>query len=202
MVNIYFHDSLPYYDGNLSKKEKTEVDILIAKEVPVDQPLHPLVCKYTEWNPSSILIKSELERIENGYKLDAIDLSRYTSFKEPVTSDKKSWIHEINKSLVASEFLKGRIENLRLLEEFGKNSWLLHVKQLEHYLQQLETHLLDLQDKISILNKERKKFQTGNMGLQLQRLENEFRHSIRRIFDVEVANFLLEKEIHNFQNKP
>ncbi|EMR10095.1 hypothetical protein PNEG_01845 [Pneumocystis murina B123] len=201
MVNIYFHDSLPYYDGNLSKKERTEVDILIAEEVPVDQPLHPLVCKYTEWNPSSMLIKSELERIENGYKLDAIDLSRYTSFKEPVTSDKKLWIHAINKSLVASEFLKGRIENLRLLEEFGKNSWLLHVKQLEHYLQQLETHLLDLQDEISILNKERKKFQTGDMGLQLQRLENEFRHSIRRIFDVEVANFLLEKEIHNFQNK-
>ncbi|KTW25836.1 hypothetical protein T552_03108 [Pneumocystis carinii B80] len=201
MVNIYIHDSLPYYDGNLSKKEKTEIDMLIAEEVPVDQPLHPLVCKYTEWNPSSMLIKSELERIENGYKLDVIDLSRYTSFKEPVTSDKKLWIHAINKSLVASEFLKGRIENLRLLEEFGKNSWLLHIEQLEHYLQQLETHLLDLQDEISILNKERKKFQTGDMGLQLQRLENEFRHSIRRIFDVEVANFLLEREIHNFQNK-
>lgn len=200
MINVYFHDSLPYYDGNMSKKEKEEIDMLIAKEIPVDQPLHPLVCKYTEWNPSSQIIKTELERIENGQKLDAIDLSRYTSFEEPVTSDKKSWIYAINKSLIASEFLKGRIENLRLLGEFGKNSWLLYVEQLEYYLKKLETYLLDLQDKISVLNKERKKFQTGNMSLELQRLEKEFRQSIGRIFDVEVANLLLEKEIQNLQN--
>ncbi|CCJ29582.1 unnamed protein product, partial [Pneumocystis jirovecii] len=127
MIKLSFHDSLPCkkftnHDGNLSKKEKTKVDMLIAKEIPNDQPLHPLVHKYTEWNPSSELIKLELERIKNGRKLDAIDLSRYTSFKEPTTSNKESWIHAINRSLISFEFLKGRIENLHLLHEFGKKS--------------------------------------------------------------------------------
>ncbi|KAG5519061.1 hypothetical protein PMAC_002147 [Pneumocystis sp. 'macacae'] len=201
MINLYFHDSLPYHDGNLSKKEKAKVDMLIAKEIPKDLPLHPLVHKYMEWNPSSKLIEEELKRVECGQKLDAIDLSRYTSFKEPTMSNKESWIDAINKSLISFEFLKGRIENLHLLDEFGKNSWLLYLEQLEHYLRQLETYLLTLQDEISILNKERKKFQTEGMGLELKRLENEFYHFIRRIFDVEIANLLLEKEIETLQNK-
>ncbi|KAG4303804.1 hypothetical protein PORY_002802 [Pneumocystis oryctolagi] len=198
---IYYHDSLPYYDGNLSKEEKIKVNTLITKEIAEDQPLHPLVSKYIEWNPSSELIKAELERVKNGQKLDAIDLSRYTSFKEPETSDKESWICAINKCLISFEFLKGRVENLCLLEEFGVNFWLLYLEQLEYYLRKLETLFLTLQDEISILNKERKRFQTEDMGLELKRLEDEFRHFIRRIFDVEVANLLLEKEIEKLQNK-
>ncbi|KAG5439051.1 hypothetical protein PCANB_002384 [Pneumocystis canis] len=201
MLNTAFHDSLPYYDENLSKKEKKKVDILIAKEIPPNQPLHPLACKYEEWNPSSELIIKELERVKNNHKLNAIDLLRYTSFKEPITSDKETWIHEINKSLISYEFLKGRMENLCLLQEFGKNSWLLHIEQLENYLRQLETQLLAIQNEISLLNKERKKFQTEDMGLELRRLENEFPQFIKRIFDVEIANILLEKEIQSLQNK-
>ncbi|KAG4301471.1 hypothetical protein PCK1_002397 [Pneumocystis canis] len=157
-------------------------------------------CKYREWNPSSKLIEKELERIKNNHKLEAIDLSRYTSFKEPVTSDKETWIHTVNKSLISYEFIKGRVENLRLLQEFGKTSWLFYIEQLENYLRQLETQLLAIQNEISLLNRERKKFQTEDMGLELRRLENEFRQYIKRIFDVEIANILLEKEIQGFQN--
>ena len=57
---------------------------------------------------------------------------------------------------MSSSYLSGRLTNLSLLEEFGKNAWLISNSQLEDILRDLEKELLEQKEAVENINKSRK----------------------------------------------
>lgn len=96
-------------------------------------------------------------------------------------------------------YLSGRHSNLTLLDEFGKNAWLIGNSQLEHLLQELEQELTRLKDDVENVNKARKAAQENSRG-ELLGLEETWKHGIGKILEVQVAGAGLRQLILERKN--
>lgn len=79
-----------------------------------------------------------------------------------------------------------RHENLALLEESGKNAWLIGNSQLEEILRGLEKELAEMKEAAETVNKERKMAQEARHG-ELVGLEESWKRGVGAILDVELA---------------
>lgn len=79
-----------------------------------------------------------------------------------------------------------RHENLSLLEENGKNAWLIGNSQLEDILRGIEKELTETKDTAESVNKERKIAQENSKG-ELIGLEESWKRGVGAILDVELA---------------
>lgn len=98
-------------------------------------------------------------------------------------------------------YLSGRQSNLTLLDEFGKNAWLIGNSQLEHLLHELEQELAHLRNDAESVNKARKAAQEGSRG-ELLGLEETWRRGIGKILEVQVAERGLRQLILERKNNP
>ncbi len=141
-------------------------------------------------------MKQELDRkADNLPIIGGIDLSRYEEPEGP--SDDKNiaaWKQSLRKAYSSSTYLSGRMSNLSLLEELGKNAWLIGNSQLEDILRQLEKELGELNAATESVNKSRKAAQEGSRG-EIIGLEETWRRGIGRIIEVEVAVEETRKQI-------
>ncbi|KAL3477881.1 Pre-mRNA-splicing factor SPF27 [Aspergillus californicus] len=187
------HDSLPYIDAAPSAQARTNAEKLIAVELPsgYQSSDHPLIPDFPEPRFSP-LIQQELERKAAGSPLTGgIDLSRYEAPEPPARSadsvpNLDEWRQTLQKAYTASSHLSTRHENLSLLEENGKNAWLIGNSQLEEILRLLEKELVDTKETAENINKERKIAQESSQG-ELTGLEESWRHGVSAILDVELA---------------
>ena len=124
-----------------------------------------------------------------------IDLSRYEAPEPPArTSDADGnstpnldeWRQTLQKAYTASSHLAMRHENLALLEENGKNAWLIGNSQLEDILRGIEKELTDTKETAEAVNKERKVAQEASKG-ELVGLEESWKRGVGAILDVELA---------------
>lgn len=124
-----------------------------------------------------------------------IDLSRYEAPEPPArTSDAEGnstpnldeWRQTLQKAYTASSHLAMRHENLALLEENGKNAWLIGNSQLEDILRGIEKELTETKETAEAVNKERKIAQEGRKG-ELVGLEESWKRGVGAILDVELA---------------
>ncbi|ERF73278.1 hypothetical protein EPUS_03110 [Endocarpon pusillum Z07020] len=191
------HDSLPYIDNDVSEKERTRISRLIAAELPPDarSTLHPSIPPEPNFNASE-LIQQELQRKAVGQPITGgVDLSRYEEPEGPSDDNNtEAWKRSLQKAYTSSIYLSGRISNLSLLEELGKNAWLIGNSQLENILAQLEKELEGLKAATENVNKSRKAAQEGSRG-EMTGLEETWRRSIGRILEAEVAVEELRKQI-------
>ncbi|KAL1961236.1 hypothetical protein VTO42DRAFT_3182 [Malbranchea cinnamomea] len=197
------HDSLPYIDQDISPEVRAEIDKLVAAELPANYKttLHPSIPELPETRFSS-LIEKELERkARNEPMTGGIDLSRYEAPEPPEAGpDKdraqvlKEWNETLRRAYTASSHMSARHDNLTLLEEHGKNAWLIGNAQLEEMLRQVEKELQETKDATEALHKERKLRQEVAKG-ELMGLDDAWRRGVSGIIDVELAAENLRLEI-------
>lgn len=141
-------------------------------------------------------MRQELERKAAGQPLTGgIDLSRYEQPERPSeVTDTTAWKQSLHKAYTSSTYLSDRVSNLVLLEELGKNAWLIGNSQLEGILRQLEKELQELNAATENVNRSRKAAQEGSRG-EMAILEDTWKRGIGRILEVEVAVGELRAEI-------
>lgn len=141
-------------------------------------------------------MQQELERKAAGLPLaGGIDLSRYEAPEPPAQmSDAEGnsapnldeWRRTLTKAYTASSHLRMRHENLALLDENGKNAWLIGNSQLEDILRGIEKELTETKEAAETVNKQRKIAQESSKG-ELVGLEETWKRGVGAILDVELA---------------
>jgi pre-mRNA-splicing factor SPF27 len=162
---------------------------LIATELAADasSTLHPSIPAEPPFKLSQ-LVEQELQRVAAGRPITGgIDLSRYEQPETPSDeNDVEAWKHSLRMAYTSSTYLAGRKSNLTLLEELGKNAWLIGNSQLEAMLHQLERELDELKAATESVNQARKAGQESSRG-EMVGLEETWKRGIGRILEAEVA---------------
>ncbi|CAG8134632.1 unnamed protein product [Penicillium olsonii] len=193
------HDSLPYIDAAPTASAHARAQQLINAELPQDHAstLHPWIPEAPQ-PKFSPFITQELERKATGAPLMGIDLTRYEAPEAPTRSngapDLEEWRKTLQKAYASSLHLSKRHENLALLEENGKNAWLIGNSQLEEILGELEKELAETKEAAAEVNKQRKIAQEASQG-ELVSLEETWKRGVGAILDVEVASEGLRMQI-------
>jgi len=105
-------------------------------------------------------------------------MSRYEAPDEPNDNNASHWRVALQAAYRSTSYLEGRHVNLSLLEEHGKNAWLIGNSQLEE----------------QSINKARKGAQEGSRG-ELVALDESWRTGVGKMIEVQVALDGLRKEI-------
>lgn len=143
----------------------------------------------------SPLLQAELDRKASNAPISGgIDLSRYEAPETPSTNETAAWQSTLRNAYSSNSYLSGRLINLSLLEEFGKNAWLIGNWQLEETLRDLEKELASLKEATDDINKARKAAQEGSKG-EIVALEETWKKGVGKIIEVELATEGLRKEI-------
>jgi pre-mRNA-splicing factor SPF27 len=198
-------DAPPADSALASARAQIELDI---KNSGIDaSQIHPSLIPAVSWNPTfSPLIEAEHARLQSdpASKINAIDTSRYTDLEAPPnttpTSDEdrpqllEQWRSALSRAYVNNEYMRGRLTHLGLLEEFGKNQWLIGNSQLEDILKSLEAELAELRRQQDEVEQQRRVNQERVAG-ELTTLEETWKTGVGRVLEVEVAVERLKLEI-------
>ena len=195
-------DSLPYIDFDPTLAERAAAQSLIDAEIPSDTSSHSSLSQLPAHHFTP-LIESEHLRIQSKQPLSGIDLTRYEAIEPPTTSpdsDEKhpetlqKWRAALAQAYTSHTYLASRQHNLALLEEFGKNAWLIGNSQLEDVLRGLERELAERKTEIDILVVERRNAQEA-VGGEVKGLEEGWRKGVGRVLETEVAAEGVRREI-------
>jgi pre-mRNA-splicing factor SPF27 len=196
------HESLPYIDLEPTAVERASALALINAELPASTSSHPSLPPLVNSHFSAIM-EQEITRVESKQPLQAIDLSRYEALELPPTtpnSDEKSLDtlalrqEALSKAYTSHTYLTGRRTNLALLEQFGKNAWLIGNSQLEDVLRSLERGLVDRKQEIDMVVVERKNRQEGVSG-EIEMLEENWKRGVGKVLEIEVAAEGVRREV-------
>lgn len=200
------HDSLPYIDQEATPAERAKADQLITAAIAPEhrKELHPLIPSEPEYNFSP-LIQTELDRKAANLPMQGgIDLGRYEAPEAPSsdngTETVGAWRDTLRKAYASNSYLSSRLANLSLLDEFGKNAWLIGNAQLEDILRVLEKELAEMKEATDNVNKARKAAQEESRG-EIVNLEETWKRGIGRILEVEIATQHLRQEIIQLQKQ-
>jgi pre-mRNA-splicing factor SPF27 len=143
----------------------------------------------------SELFQKELDRkAENAPIVGGIDLSRYEAPEKPTDdSDGESWRKALRQAYISRSYLSGRLTNLSLLEEYGKNAWLISNSQLEDILRDLERELSERKEGVEKVNRGRKTAQE-NSRAELTWLEEAWKQGVGKIIEVQLATDGVKRE--------
>ncbi|OQD75251.1 hypothetical protein PENDEC_c008G00166 [Penicillium decumbens] len=196
------HDSLPYLDPAPSAYARQQAQQLINSELASEHAstLHPSIPAVPE-TKFSPFIQQELLRKAAGEPLTGgIDLTRYEAPEPPTrASDNEApnldeWRQTLRKAYVSSSHLTKRHENLSLLEEHGRNAWLIGNSQLEDILRDIEKELADTKKAAEEVNRQRKIAQETSHG-EILTLEETWKRGVGAVLDVELASEGLRQQI-------
>jgi pre-mRNA-splicing factor SPF27 len=156
--------------------------------------MHPSLPPLPQTNFTPMM-QAEIDRKARGEPMKGgIDMSRYEAPDEPTDGDESQWREALQAVYRSSSYLEGRQVNLSLLEEYGKNAWLIGNSQLEDMLRQAEKELELLKDETDTINKARKGAQEESRG-ELTALEGSWRTGVGKIIEVQIASDSLRKEM-------
>lgn len=128
-----------------------------------------------------------------------IDLSRYES-SEDISPD--SNVESVKAALRTTyanlTYLRDRQANIALLEEYGKNVWLIGNSHLDDVQKRLDGELESLRTQTEDTNRLRRGAQDDSKG-ELLGLEETWRQGISRIIETQLATEQLRKEISHRQ---
>ena len=184
-------------DSDITEIERAKIYTLIALELRPGSSsnLHPSIPSAPAFKRSE-LMRQEVDRKAAGLPITGgIDLSRYEAPERPSDdSDIAAWQNTLQTAYASSTYLSGRVSNLSLLEDLGKNAWLIANSQLEDILRQLEKELEELKSATENVNKSRKAGQENSRG-EMTGLEETWKRGIGRILEVEVGVESIRQQI-------
>jgi pre-mRNA-splicing factor SPF27 len=143
----------------------------------------------------SELITDAVEHAGSGKPREGgIDMSRYEEPDEPSSEDDATvWREALRNAYVLNAYVNGRHINLALLEEYGKNAWLLGNSHIDGILKGLDQELAELKEEVDTINRQRKTAQESSHG-EIQSLEETWKKSIGRLVEVQLATDKLRRE--------
>jgi len=128
-------------------------------------------------------------------------VSRYEAPEEPSSnSDETIMRQALRTAYISSTFLSDRHTNLQLLDEYGKNAWLIGNSQSEAVLQDLERELVGLKSETEEVNKARKAAQEQSKG-ELLTLQENWKRGIGKVLEIQVATDQLRHEMLDHQRQ-
>ena len=98
----------------------------------------------------------------------------------------ETWRMTLQNVYASSTHLHTRLQNLALLEQFGKNAWLIGNTQLENILKGLEKELIETKEQVEQMNQTRQLTQEGIRG-EMDGLTEGWKKGIGRLVEVQVA---------------
>ncbi|KAI9861546.1 MAG: hypothetical protein M1813_005156 [Trichoglossum hirsutum] len=182
------HDSLPYIDPAPTPQQRTAITSLITaclapEHLTTPHPLLPALPPST----LSPLLEQEIARHASNEPLaGGIDTSRYEALGAPNSANPADHHNTLQKAYASSTYLYTRNQNLALLEQFGKNAWLVGNSQLEDILRNMERELVDVSHQIEEVNKLRKSEQEGVRG-EMEGLEGAWKKGVGGVVETEIA---------------
>ncbi|MCJ1394967.1 hypothetical protein MMC18_007848 [Xylographa bjoerkii] len=199
------HDSLPDIDLDISAQARSEAATLLAQELSQDyaETIHPLLPAFPLPKLSPLIV-AEVERVAAKQSLTAIDVSRYEALEPPARTDPTSdetnpellevWKTTLQNTYASSTHLHTRLQNLALLEQFGKNAWLIGNAQLENILKGIEKRLLETKEQIEQVSQARQFTQEGIRG-EFDGLSEGWKRGIGRFVEVQLAAEQVKRDI-------
>jgi pre-mRNA-splicing factor SPF27 len=170
---------------------------LIAAQLPNDHAAnpHPSLAPLPDVIFSD-MFRQEIARVAAGEsRQEGIDTSRYEPPEEPSSeSDEATLKQALRAAYVANTFLSDRHANLQLLDELGKNAWLIGNFQTEEVLQGLERELAGLKSEAELVNRARKTAQEQSKG-ELVTLQENWKRGVGKVLEIQVATNQLRQEI-------
>jgi pre-mRNA-splicing factor SPF27 len=137
-----------------------------------------------------------VERVGAGQaRLGGVDASRYEAPDEPSSNaDEEQMRQGLRAAYISTAFLSDRHTNLQLLDEFGRNAWLIGNSQTEEILQGLERELAGLKSETESVNKERKTMQEQSKA-ELDTLQENWKRGVGKILEIQVATNNLHRQV-------
>ncbi|KAB8301160.1 hypothetical protein EYC80_003057 [Monilinia laxa] len=182
------HESLPYIDAEPTPAERAAAESLIAiyLEPNSTSTPHPSLPSLLPSNLSPALT-AEHNRISSSTPpppLKAIDLTRYETLSPSESSHQPSTL--LSQAYTSQTYLNTRLTNLSLLDQFGKNAWLIGNAQLEDILKGLEREVAAKKDEIDLVVIGRKNAQEA-VEAEIRGLEEGWKKGVGRVLETEVA---------------
>ncbi|ETI29579.1 hypothetical protein G647_02032 [Cladophialophora carrionii CBS 160.54] len=195
---------IPDIDPEITDTERQRAKALISRHLPNNHTTapHPSLAPLPAVNLSDIF-RQEVERVAAGEpRRQGIDVSRYEAPNEPaIESDEATMREALRNAYISSTFLSDRQANLELLDEFGKNAWLIGNSQTEEILQGLERELAGLRSEAENVNKARKAVQEQSKA-ELLTLQENWKRGIGKILEIQVATDRLHRQTLEPQRRP
>lgn len=191
------YDSLPYIDADISGPQRAAANLLIQRELPRDHTTtaHPSLAQ----PPTSQLTKAlqqEVDRVAAGQQIaGGIDLARYESSEDLSPDSNVESIKAALRSTYANmTYLRGRQTNIALLEEHGKNAWLISNSHLDDIQKRLDSELANVKSQSEDINRARKAAQEDSKG-ELLGLDETWKQGISRIIETQLATDQLRQSL-------
>lgn len=144
-------------------------------------------------------------RIGRGEKSAGIDLSRYEDIAAPVldpsaTPDtvRDAWRDALARNVVAREAMRGRLDDLALLDRYGGNVRAVAAEAGEQRLRAAEQLLRGTRRETELLNGKRRREQETT-GVELETLSKRWRQLVSDNIEIAAANAVLEREVASLQ---
>ena len=203
-------------DPEPTAAERSAAEALIAAELSSDtspnnsSPLPPLR------EPSfSALITAELSRVAAKQPLTAIDTSRYEQDPDaPLPTDAAELQARLARAQTAATYLSQRRAHLSLLDEHGRNAWLVgNWRGAEAEAAALERELAAVRRALDRVNLRRRAAQVGDLGAggdlgtgggldgaggvaaELKGLADAWRRGVGRVLETEAAAEELRRQV-------
>ncbi|KAJ3092092.1 hypothetical protein HK102_010811 [Quaeritorhiza haematococci] len=206
-------DSLPYIDTEYNNEAlRAEVERLVQEELAVldkSQATKSSLPETVELFANNELLRKDLERVERGEPLQAIDTVRFRLEAPPApTSDDESsseaflqsWMQALDNARCQLEHQHNRLINLELLNKFGSNAWRLNTFQLEQAVKNVENELAEIRGAVLMLNKNRKIDQLKG-GSTIRALEARWTELVQQVVQVDAANRAFEAHLAQLRDQ-
>ena len=191
-------------DPEITEDERRKAKALIAAHLPKNHTTtpHPSIAPLAAVGLSETF-QQEVDRIAAEQpRQGGIEVSRYEAPDEPSGEEDEATMRKaLRTAYISSAFLSDRQANLQLLDEFGKNAWLVGNSQTEEILQGLERELAGLKSEAENVNKGRKTAQFDSKGEFLTLQEN-WKRGIGNILEIQVATEQIRRQILEHQQRP
>ncbi|KAF5125221.1 Pre-mRNA-splicing factor SPF27 [Metarhizium anisopliae] len=179
-----FHESLPYIDTP-SESELARARALVAQEAQAT-PRGDTTQQAAPEPAFSETMQTELARVASSTALTPLDTSRYEAQDLPPPGEGTGTAPVLGRAYTSAAYLRGRLQNLELLERHGAPAWLLANYHLEAALGRAEAELARAKGEVDGVNDARRRRQ-ADVAAEMAGLEETWRTGVGRVLETELA---------------